>query len=306
MDPRIGVGCSLLMLLAALAVLSRNQLQARRITQRVHEAHARASGVLTPKIQLQPQFAGLVAALGSAVASSGLLPASTRCELEQTLRQGGFVGANSLGLFIGSKIMLTILLPLGAFMLLRGVALRPIVHFAAIAAAGVGGLMAPDLVIGRMRKSYLAEVERGLADGLDMMVICAEAGLALEAALRRVSTEVTHAHPKLAAELTITCNELSLISDARVALTNIGTRTGLSSFKRLGGTLLQAIQYGTPLTAALRTLAAELRQETLTRFEERAARLPVLLTIPMILFILPCVFLIVAGPIVIQVLKVRH
>ena len=89
-----------------------------------------------------------------------------------------------------------------------------------------------------------------------------------------------------------------------MALTNLGTRTGLDCLKRLGSTLIQTMQYGTPLSAALRVLAAELRQETLTKFEERAARLPVLLTLPMILFILPCVFLVVGGPAVIQVVNV--
>ena len=87
----------------------------------------------------------------------------------------------------------------------------------------------------------------------------------------------------------------------------MGARTGLPALRRLGGTLVQTIQYGTPLSVALRTLATELRQETLTRYEEKAARLPVLLTIPMIVFILPCVFLIVAGPIAVQVIeRFRH
>lgn len=114
---------------------------------------------------------------------------------------------------------------------------------------------------------------------------------------------MVHAHPRLARELVITSDELNLIADSRVALNNMGTRTGLVSLRRLAATLLQSIHYGTPLSSALRSLATELRQETLTRFEERAARLPVLLTIPMILFILPCVFLIVAGPVAVQVLK---
>jgi tight adherence protein C len=101
----------------------------------------------------------------------------------------------------------------------------------------------------------------------------------------------------------MTAHELQMITDSRVALLNLGKRTALDSFKRLGATLVQTIQYGTPLSDALRTLSAEMRQEMLTRFEAKAARLPVMLTLPTALFILPCVFLIAGGPAIIQVMK---
>ncbi len=104
-------------------------------------------------------------------------------------------------------------------------------------------------------------------------------------------------------ELSITHNELRIFADRRVALLNMGKRTGLVSLQRLAGTLAQALRYGTPLTQALRSLAADLRAEALTRFEARAARLPVLMTLPMILFILPCVFLIVAGPAMLAIMQ---
>ena len=252
-------------------------------------------------------MSGLVATLGRTILHSGLLSQRTLAELERTLQSGGFRDTSGLGLFIGCKLVLVVALPLMAFLLLRHAHVRPILHFGVIAGGGVGGLLAPDMVIRRTRAAHLKAVERGLADGLDMMVICAEAGLALEPALRKVSLEIVHAHPKLAEELAITCSELQVIADSRTALINLGTRTGLASFKRLGTTLIQTIQYGTPLAVALRTLATELRGETLTRYEERAARLPVLLTLPMIIFILPCVFLVVAGPIAVQVLRMfRH
>ena len=94
------------------------------------------------------------------------------------------------------------------------------------------------------------------------------------------------------------------MSDRRIALTNMSERTGLETLKRLGGTLVQTMQYGTPMAQALRSLSAEMRQEMLTRFEERAARLPVLLTVPMILFILPTIFVNVGGPAAIKVMAV--
>ena len=118
----------------------------------------------------------------------------------------------------------------------------------------------------------------------------------------RVSDEMKFSYRDLSIEFALTANELNMMSDTRVALHNLGLRTGIESFRRLAMTLIQTIQYGTPLTDALRTLSAEMRQEALTAFEESAARLPTMLTLPLIIFILPCVFLIAGGPAVIQVM----
>ena len=300
-------GVTALLFLVCLAAWLDMRMRAAAVRRRLKEAAIRAAGLVqaAPKVRRTLRVTGLVAAFGSAIASSGLLPTKTRAELERTVEAAGLSTSNSLGLFIGTKIVLALALPVSAFMATRGMGLRPLTHVAAVGAALVAGLMIPDLLIKQMRKRYTKSVEKGLADGLDMLVICAEAGLALDAAIRRVSVEIVHAHPALAAEFAATSNTLRLVPDPRVALTGMGARTGLIGLTRLGATLMQSIEYGTPLASALRTLAGELRQETLTRFEERAARLPVLLTIPMILFILPCVFLIVAGPIVISVIKAR-
>ena len=281
----------------------------RRRHARLDEARRHALGLEIEGISTGRRSCRLteaVGARGSAIMSSGMLSAKTRTELEQTLRAGGLSSSHNLEIFLGSKIVLAAGLPACTFMLLRHVSMRPMLFIMAVAIAAVGGLMLPNMIIGQRRKAYLNAIDAGLADGLDMMVICAEAGLALEATLQRVSVEIVHAHPKLAKELTTTSRELAVASDVRSALANMGTRTGLVNLSRLGATLIQSVQYGTPLSAALRMLATELRQETLTRFEERAARLPVLLTIPMILFILPCVFLVVAGPIAVQVMKTFH
>ena len=306
----VGIGGMTLFMipLCAIPVMTLLRRQ-KRLRERLLAAQ-QIDGVVAETVMKRakaPPFAASVASLGFAVVRTGLLSKRTLTELEQTLQAGGFRGGNGLGLFIGSKLLLVVLLPLAAFVLLRNVHMRPMLHIATVGGAAVIGLLSPDFVIRNMRQKYLKAVERGLADALDMMIICAEAGLALEAAIRRVSVEIVHAHPRLAEELSITSGELNMISDSRVALTNMGARTGLPALRRLGGTLVQTIQYGTPLSVALRTLATELRQETLTRYEEKAARLPVLLTIPMIVFILPCVFLIVAGPIAVQVIeRFRH
>lgn len=242
-----------------------------------------------------------VTAIGTAIARSGLLSAATLVQLEQTLLAAGLRGANGLGLFVGSKLLLLGLLPVVAWTGAQWFGLASSGRIAAVAGAGIVGLLAPDYAVRSIRHALLARVSAGLPDALDLMVICSEAGLGLEPALARVAAEIGLAHPAVAEELAATASELRVASDRRQALLGMGARTGLESLKRLGATLVQTMQYGTPLSQALRTLSVEMRGEMLTAFEARAARLPVLLTLPMIVFILPTVFMIVGGPAMLSV-----
>jgi tight adherence protein C len=107
----------------------------------------------------------------------------------------------------------------------------------------------------------------------------------------------------VALELAICASEMRIGADRRNALLALGERTGLDVMRRLAGTLIQTMQFGTPLSQALRVLATEMRQDNLTKFEEKAARLPVFLTLPMIIFILPCVFIVVGGPAGLSIVK---
>ena len=249
----------------------------------------------------------LVAAIGFGLARSGLLSDRTVDELQMTLAAAGFDGGNGLGLFVGSKLLLLAGLPAVAWFGLAALGYSGSVHLGGTAVAGIAGLLGPDYVVRSMRASFLKRLDRGLPDALDMMVICSEAGLPLEPTIARVAAEIRHAHPAVAEEFRQTASELRILSDRRAALHNMGARTGLDSLKRLGTTLVQTLQYGTPLSQALRTLSAEMRTEMLTRFEARAARLPVLLTVPMIVFILPTVFAVVGGPAMLKVIhSLRH
>ena len=234
--------------------------------------------------------------VGNLFARSGLLSTKTLSELDRTLRSSGFRGGNTLAVFIGSKVALLMLLPLTVFFLLQHVSLSTRTQYLALGASAVGGLLLPDSWVKRKRKGYLKRLERGLPDALDMLVICTEAGLGLEAAVDRVGQEMRNSHPEVSRELIITAHELRIAADRKQALNGMSIRTGLQSVKRLGATLIQTMQYGTPLSHALRSLSTEMRQEILLRFEANAARLPVLLTLPMILFILPTLFMIVGGP----------
>lgn len=241
-------------------------------------------------------------AVGQAVLASGIVKGETLAELQRTVMAAGFRGSRAVAVFIGTKVMLMVGLPFIALPLSSG--MGPMGRNLLVAGAAVAGLVLPDMALRRLREMHAKQVERGLADALDLMVICAEAGLPLEAAVERVSIEMAEANRAVAAEFGNVGTELRILSDRRQALQNMGDRSGLDSLRRLGGTLAQTLQYGTPLAQALRTLATELRHETLMRFEARAARLPALLTMPTIAFILPCIFLIVGGPAVLRVLDI--
>jgi tight adherence protein C len=240
-----------------------------------------------------------VAKLGSALARSGLLPAATRAEFEQTLAQAGLRGGQGLGLFIGAKVVGVVLMPAFGYALANGMSTTN--FYAVMGVTFLVGLLGPDFVLKQIRAAHLKRVEKGLPDALDMMVICAQAGLALENAIERVAIEFAAANKSVSEELAVCASELRIGSDRRLALQALGDRTGLDTMKRFAGTLIQTMQFGTPLTHALRTLASEMRTDNLTKYEEKAARLPVLLTFPMILFILPVVFIVVGGPAGIQV-----
>ncbi len=244
----------------------------------------------------------LVSGFGMFIARSGVLNRKTLGEMQATLEAIGFKGGRGLGLFIGSKILLLLVTPILAFFIAEHMHLSRFWTIAAVAGGTVFAIMAPETYATNKRKKFLEKVESGVPDALDMLVICADAGLALEAGIARVSQELLTLNPQLATELMQTSREMQIGSDLRLAMDALGDRTGLEVLKRLATTLAQSLQYGTPLTTALRTLSAELRQESLIKFEERAGRLPTMMTIPMILFILPCVFLVVAGPAIINVM----
>lgn len=239
---------------------------------------------------------GAVGSLGRGIMASGLLPGKTRVELEQTLMGSGFRGPNALALFVGSKLILLAVSPGLGWLTANALGFKDLSRIAIVLALTVIGLLAPDFIVRRIRKQYLDEVEGGLPDALDLLTICAQAGLSLEPGMTRVAVELRRSRPAVSREFELTVRELEILSDSAVALSNMGKRTGLESLKRLTATLVQTMQYGTPLSEALRSLANEMRTMALIKFEERAARLPVLLTLPMILFILPCIFIIVGGP----------
>jgi len=297
-------GAGALLLMSMALMLSQRIARRQRFVARVQMTRGQAPIVVeTRQARMKHVWSRVLTAMGQVILRTGLLSARTRAELELTLASSGLHGRNGLEIFLGSKLVLLLGLPTLAVLGLRGVHIPFALTLLIPAAAALTGLLLPDMIVRTRRKKYLQRVERGLPDALDLLVICSQAGLGLTASVTRVAEEMRDGRQPIGVELALTANELQLM-DSRVALLNLGARTKIDGLLRLANTLLQSLQYGTPLTNAMRILSVEMRQDTLTRFEARAARLGVLLTLPMIIFILPCVFLVVGGPAAIQVMHV--
>jgi tight adherence protein C len=162
------------------------------------------------------------------------------------------------------------------------------------------GFMAPGIYVKNVADKRRAAMQKGLPDALDLLVICAEAGLSLDAALTRVAREIGPSCPQLADEFGLASVELGFLPERRQALENLNQRTNMPAVRGVVNTLLQTEKYGTPLAQSLRVVAAEFRNERLMRAEEKAARLPAILTVPMIIFILPPLFIVLIGPAILR------
>jgi tight adherence protein C len=163
------------------------------------------------------------------------------------------------------------------------------------------GFYAPNIFISNRMGKRQHSIKRAWPDALDLMLICVESGISIEAAMRRVSEELGEQSPALAEEMVLTTAELSFLPDRKVALENLGTRTQIPIVVSVTQALMQADRYGTPISQALRVLAQEGRDERMNEAEKKAAALPPKLTVPMILFFLPVLVAVILGPAGIQV-----
>ena len=155
---------------------------------------------------------------------------------------------------------------------------------------------APDIWLKNKVTKRTYAIRKGLPDALDLLVICAEAGLTVDAAFGRVARELGKGYPELGDEFALTSIELGFLTDRRLAFENLAKRIDLDSVRGVVTTMIQTEKYGTPLASALRVLSAEFRNERMMRAEEKAARLPAIMTVPLILFILPVLFIVILGP----------
>ena len=172
---------------------------------------------------------------------------------------------------------------------------------AAVVATVAGWFLPPALIRMSVRRRARA-VAGALPEALDLLVVCVDAGLSLEDALGRVVKELGRTQPELAEELALTSADLQILPSCDEALQRMADRIDLPNARAFVSTLIQTLRYGTPLAQSLRTISAEMRNDALIKLEERANKLPALLTVPMMLLIMPTIFLIIGGPAALRVI----
>ena len=224
------------------------------------------------------------------------------------LAQAGFRGQQAETAFLFFRLIAPIVFAVVAAVYIFVVAdldFPPLLKVGACLIAAYIGIKAPELYLRNATTKRRKSISRAYPDTLDLLLICVESGMSIEHAFRRVSTEIGAQSVAMAEELTLTTAELSYLSDRRMAYENLAIRTGLEPVRAIVTVLVQAERYGTPLGQALRVLAQESRDARMTEAEKKAASLPPKLTVPMVLFFLPVLFIIIATPAVIQVIEVN-
>ncbi len=216
------------------------------------------------------------------------------------LSVGGYRTQNALNIFLMARFALPFLFLAVAIFYIFGLGVledKPMmVRVLVCLGAAYLGFYAPNIFVSNSAKKRQASIRTAWPDALDLMLICVESGVSIEAAFRRVADEVASQSTALAEELILTNAELSYLSERRKAFENLGERTGLDTVKSVCQALNQAERYGTPIAQALRVLAQESRDARMNEAEAKAAALPPKLTVPMILFFLPVIFGVILGP----------
>jgi len=292
----IALLCAAVVMLVAVAATVQFGLSRRRLNGRLDLV--RQTALVVHGGGAVAEAPGPLERFGALLAKGPLIGQAEMALIKGQLATAGFGKPGAAAYFVGLKAVLALTFVMSCWIWLEAktVPAPLLMTVGTLLASTLAGWRLPDLVLTQLAKRRREAIERGLPDALDLLVICGEAGLGLDIAFERVAREMKQAHPELGAELAITAAEMRVLPDRFLALANMADRLKLETLRSLVATLSQTMRYGTPLGQALRVLANEMRRDRLTRFEAKAARLPVLITLPMIGFILPCVFIVVAGP----------
>ena len=226
----------------------------------------------------------------------------------EKLRQAGLRNERHLVTFLAARLVAPLVLAVIVFVYSSTVFADRVAPPMRIVATGVGllfGYYLPTIFLKNMVTRRQESIKRAWSDALDLLLICVESGMAIEPAMQRVAREIGSASVPLAEEMTLTVAELSYLQDRRKAYENLGKRIGLATVRSVVTSLIQSERYGTPIGTALRVLAQENRDTRMSEAEKKAAALPPKLTVPMILFFLPVIFVIILGPSIIMVMKLE-
>ena len=270
----------------------------RKVVDRLQNQARTAAKKDTKSTQRKASAAKSWLARAAPALSKPSLPQSeeARSNLRMKLANAGLRGQQTPAVFLASKTAIGVALAIvgvGAAFALR-LSGRNIVGLTAF--AGALGLMLPNLWLALAIKGRKEKIRYGLPDSLDLMVVTIEAGLGLDASLQRVSDEMKHVHPELAEELILTTMETQMGLSRSESLHNLALRTDVPEIKSLTAILIQAERFGTSIAQTVRTHADSMRVKRSQQAEERAAKTAVKLILPLILFIFPALFVVLAGP----------
>ena len=229
-------------------------------------------------------------------------------EVRDRLKMAGLRGQGPLVAYMFFRLAMPVIVVVVALVylfVLTNFQYPPIVKMGLAIGAGYIGFYLPNVFVKNLMQKRQTSIKYAFPDALDMLLICVQSGMSIEASFQKVSGEVGAQSLELAEELSVTTAELSYLQDRRQAFENLGKRTGLPGIKSVATALIQAERYGTPVGQALRVMARENRDMRMSEAEKKAGALPPKLTVPMIIFFLPVLFIIILGPAVIQVMKLQ-
>jgi tight adherence protein C len=244
-------------------------------------------------------FHDLVKRLGT------LVPASPKdvTVMQRRLIRAGYRNPNALKALYGAKAICAVVLPVLTAVAVLNSSFSQSNKVAAILIALAAGFFGPNEYIRMVAKGRQKQIQRGLANALDLMVVCVESGLGLDQAVMQVAKELEHAHPEISEELAIVNLELKAGKRRAEALRNLADRTAVEDLKKLVAVLIQADRFGTGVAASLRAHADYMRVQARQIAEEKAAKLGVKLVFPIFFCILPSLFVVTVGPVVMKIMR---
>ncbi len=226
-------------------------------------------------------------------------------EVRNKLKMAGLRGQAPLVTYMFFRVAMPVILFVGALIyvfLMAKLAYPPMFKVMIAVAVGFVGYYLPNVFIENLVQKRQKSIKQAFPDSLDMLLICVQSGMSVEAAFGKVAKETMQTSIELAEELSLTTAELSYLPERRLAFENLGKRTGIPGVKAVATSLIQAERYGTPVSQALRVMAKENRDIRMGEAEKKAAALPPKLTVPMIIFFLPVLFLVILGPAAIELM----
>ena len=297
---------SLLAVGAAVRFLFQESRRALVLDRRLEAVRAQVVSACGELGKLQEEATATLSYVSLAVAgalriAATLVPvgASERAKIGELIRQAGFHQPDALAVFLSLKIILMLAGGVLAGFVATGVEQfggHPVfIGFAGLAGAVIGGLL-PEMALRRLSARRRLRLTRALPDALDLMVLCVEAGYTFERALTMVSEELQPLAPDLARELASVEAELRLGADRRTAMQGLYARTGADALRDFAMTVVQGERYGTPMGQSIQNIARNERLQRASRIEAQAGRLPVIMSLPMLLLVVPGILLLMGGP----------